>query len=62
MKLAEFIDRLLEIQNEYDCDDVEVELMHEFGGKQYSSVVRDLAVSVGKQRKVSKIIIIGNEE
>lgn len=67
MTLANFIDRLSEIQNQYDCDNVIVTTMQEKElGEikttiiQIESEVQDIAVSIGKDG-VKKIIIIGNE-
>lgn len=68
IRLADFIDRLLEIQNKYDCDDVYVDMMQEhcvdINGfekeVQFNSKVKDVAVSCGKNT-VNKIIIIGQE-
>ncbi len=65
MRLADLIDRLIEIQNKYDCDDVGVSIMSEhevdLQTTQFSSKVRDTAVSVGKDDVVGGIIIIGQE-
>lgn len=67
MKLADLIDRLLEIQNKYDCDSVKTSIMQEkdFGITkkkivQIESQVKDVAVSIGKDG-FKKIVIIGNE-
>lgn len=68
IKLADFIDRLVEIQNSYDCDEVYVDMMQEHyvdinGFQQefqFGSKVKDIAVSCGNHT-VSRIIIIGQE-
>lgn len=68
IKLADFIDKLLEIQNSYDCDEVYVDMMQEHdvdvnGFKtqvQFQSKVKDIAVSCGNHT-VSRIVIIGQE-
>ena len=68
IKLTDFIDRLLEIQNSYDCNDVYVDMMQEHNVEingfqqeiQFSSRVKDIAVSCGNHT-VSRIIIIGQE-
>jgi len=73
MRLADLIDRLLEIQNEHECDDVEVSIMMEHmvnkGYEPYvvqiSSTVTDVAASIrsekGVCKGVSSIIVIGKE-
>ena len=73
MKLANLIDRLLKIQNEYNCDDLEVNIMMEHmvnvglerKKMQFESVTTDVAVCTsydkGTYTGISKIIIIGQE-
>lgn len=56
MRLADFIDRLIEIQNSYDCDDHEVSIMTELPNLQIQHKVTDVAFS-GR----SGIIVIGQE-
>lgn len=68
MKFSDFIDKLIEIQNEYDCDDVEVSVMQEHEVEingfdkevQFESMLRDVAVVCGND-KVSRIVLIGQE-
>ena len=56
MRLADFIDRLLEIQNSYDCNDYEVSIMTELPNLQIQHKVTDIAFS-----ERSGIIVIGQE-
>lgn len=66
MRFADFIDKLIEIQNKYDCDDVNVSIMTEIDIDLQTPVfqvqhrVTDIAASVGKNG-CSRIIIIGQE-
>lgn len=68
MKLADLIDRLIEIQNSYDCSDVDVEIMQEHMVEingfeqevQFQSKIRDVAVACGNHT-VSRIVFVGQE-
>ena len=68
MKFADLIDKILEIQNKYDCDNVDLSVMQEHEVEingftqemQFESQVRDVAVVRGNDG-VSRIVFIGKE-
>ena len=68
MKLPELIQRLMELQDEYeDINEVDITLMQEAeidlgcGYLQLESNLQDLAICVGKDKKANRIILIGQE-
>ena len=76
MKLSDFINRLIKIQNEYSCDDAEISMMSEHQVDlqtiQFNSVVKDVAAVVSKNNSehmeipcevdlVKGIVVIGQE-